>query len=296
MKFRSAIAAILILCCLTACVRADEPAPIKTLIVDGAQQYHKYLETTPVLKETMEASGRFTVDVLTSTVPDGDDTYRPAFEEYDLVVVNEGFGASPWPRATEEAFEEYVAGGGGVVVYHAANNSWPDWEEYNKMSAVGGWGGRNESSGPYLYLNEEGEPVRDDSPGKGGGHGAQREYEIRVCQPKHPIMQGLPETFLHGPDELYAFLRGPAENVTILASAHSRLDNKGSGREEPMLMVIEYGEGRVFHTVLGHHVSQIQEGSFVTTLLRGAEWAATGEVTVPIPEDFPNQEYPPTGE
>ena len=56
-------------------------------------------------------------------------------------------------------------------------------------------------------------------------------------------------------------------------------------------MTIQFGKGRIFHTVLGHHVEQIKEGSFVTTFQRGTEWAATGKVTIPVPADFPYQVF-----
>jgi type 1 glutamine amidotransferase len=266
---------------------ADE---IKVLLVDGPQKYHKYEETTPVLKQILEKSLRFKVDLSRSTKESCEDgSYKPAFDQYDVIVFNEGYGAVDWPEATQKALEEYMANGGGMVVYHAASNCWPNWVEYNKMAAVGGWGGRNEKSGPYLYINEDGDVIRDNSKGRGGSHGPQHEFEIQVREQDHPIMKGLPATFLHGPDELYDKLRGPAENVTILASAYSSKDQKGTGRHEPVLMAIAYGKGRVFHTVLGHHLKQIKEGSFVTTFQRGTEWAATGKVTIPVPKDFPNQ-------
>lgn len=284
---------LLIACTICVTAQASDSEKIKTLIVDGPAKYHNWQATTPVLKEMLVASGEFAVDVATFD-PKAD--FLPDFAAYDLIVMNSGFGTPDLPREAEQAFEKFVADGGGVVIYHAADNSWPAWKAFNEMAAIGGWGGRNEKSGPYLYMDKDGNVVRDMSPGKGGGHGAQEEFEITVRDADHPIMQGLPETFAHGPDELYSFLRGPAKNVTILATAHSGADNKGSGHEEPMLMVIRFGEGRIFHTVLGHDVKQIKEGSFVTTFLRGAEWAATGDVTIPVPADFPNQAYPPVAE
>ncbi len=270
---------------------ANDSARIKSLIVDGPAKYHNWQKTTPVLKEMLVASGQFTVDI--ATFEEGDANYKPDFAAYDVVIVNDGFGTPSWPRETELAFESYVDNGGGVVIYHAADNSWPQWKAYNEMCAIGGWGGRNENSGPYLYMDKEGNVIRDTSPGAGGKHGAQEEFEIIVRDSEHPITKGLPKSFLHGPDELYSFLRGPAKNVTILATAHSRVGNSGSGHEEPMLMVVQYGKGRIFHTVLGHDVKHIKEGSFVTTFLRGSQWAARCEVTIPIPTDFPNQAYPP---
>lgn len=278
---------------MVACAESDQP--IRVLLVDGPQKYHEFEKTTPVLKEILEKSGRFRVDLSRSTVEGcKDGTYQPDFARYEVVVVNEGFGAHDWPEATRNAFEQYISGGGGMVVYHAANNAWPKWEAFNKMTAVGGWGGRNEKSGPYLYMDKEGNVIRDDSPGKGGSHGPQHEFEIEVRDREHPITKGLPDRFKHGPDELYDRLRGPAENVTILATAHSDKTKRGTGREEPILMAITYGKGRIFHTVLGHAVEHIKEGSFVTTFQRGTEWAATGKVTLPVPDDFPNQPFDTT--
>jgi len=170
------------------------------------------------------------------------------------------------------------------------NNCWPNWRVYNTMTGLGGCVAGNEQSGPYLYINVVGEVVRDHSPGKGGAHGPQHEFELVVRATDHPVMQGLPATFMHGPDELYDKLRGPAENVTILASAYSSKEKKGTGRHEPALMAITYGEGRIFHSVLGHSAKQLKEGSFVTTLQRGTEWAATGQVTIPVPENFPHND------
>ncbi|HBE69925.1 MAG TPA: trehalose utilization [Planctomycetaceae bacterium] len=265
---------------------------IRVLIADGPQKAHKYLDTTPVLKQILNKLPRFEVDHSRSSVETcADGSYKPDFKKYDVVVMNEGFGAADWPEATQKAFEEYIAGGGGMVSIHAANNCWPKWSEYNKMTGLGGWGGRNEKSGPYLYIDAAGKIVRDTSKGTGGAHGPQHEYELVVRDQEHPIMKGLPATFKHGPDELYDKLRGPAENVTVLATAYSSKEQRGTGRHEPALMVISYGEGRIFHSILGHHVKQIQEGSFVTTFLRGTEWAATGKVTIPVPKDFPNQKF-----
>ena len=287
---------LIIVLCLTAFTFQNTNAQnknkkITVLIVDG-QNNHKWKETTPVLREMLEQSGKFTVDVSTCPPKSGDmNTYNPAFDKYQVIVVNNGFRAERWSRNTELSFEKYMANGGGMVSYHAADNCYTDWLEYNKMIGIGGWGGRNKESGPYLYTDKQGKIIKDESDGKCGSHGKQTEFEITVRDHQHPITKGLPKTFKHGPDELYSHLRGPAENVTILGTAHSPENNRGSGREEPMLMTIQYKKGRAFHTTLGHHIKQIQRGSFVTTFLRGTEWAATGKVTIPAPKEFPDQPY-----
>jgi uncharacterized protein len=263
-------------------------AKLRALIVDG-QNNHDWQTTTPLLRSILESCDRFVVEVATSP-PSGKDMsgFRPPFADYDVVVSN--YNGDPWPAATEKDFEAYVAGGGGFVAVHAANNAFPDWPDYNRMIGLGGWYGRTEKHGPYVYLDEKGELVRDPSPGPGGHHGPQHEFQIRTRDADHPIMQGLPKLWRHTKDELYDQLRGPAEDLHILATAYSSPEYDGTGRHEPILMTLKYAGGRVFHTVLGHADYSMNCVGFITTLQRGAEWAATGEVTIPRPNDFPSSE------
>lgn len=280
------LALSLIVFCATALTAAE---PMKALIVDG-QNNHKWQETTPVLKRLLEETGLFTVDVATSPA-EGEDMsqFKPNFAAYDVVVSN--YTGDSWPEETNQALIDYMNAGGGLVIFHAANNAFPKWKEYNEMIAVGGWGGRNEQSGPYLRWRD-GKVVRDRIPGKGGGHGPQHEFQIAVREPNHPITNGLPPVFMHSADELYSWLRGPAKNVTVLATAFSDPEKKGSGEHEPMLMTISYGKGRVFHTAIGHAAVQCASVAFITTFQRGTEWAATGKVTIPVPDDFPGPDAP----
>ena len=287
-KFFLALCAILGLVRQGRCAEGVKNSPpLKVLIVDG-QNNHPWKITTPIMKKFFEESERFAVDVATSPPEKHDMSgFRPKFSQYDVVVSN--YNGAPWPRETEIEFQAFVHGGGGFVTVHAADNSFPDWPEYNEMIGLGGWGGRNKKSGPYVYFRD-GELVRDKSKGKGGGHGKQHEFLINHIDTEHPITRGLPPVWLHTKDELYEKLRGPAKNMHVLATAYANPKQNGSGRDEPMLMTIQYGKGRVFHTTLGHADYSMHCVGFRTTLLRGTEWAATGEVTQPVPKDFPTAE------
>ncbi|WAJ71757.1 ThuA domain-containing protein [Catenovulum adriaticum] len=218
--------------------------------------------------------------------PKTDPEFSPNFTEYDVVISNFGWKAADWSISTQQALVSYMKNGGGLVVVHAANNSFPQWLEYNKMTALGGWGGRSEKDGPYVYFNKQGKLIRDRKKGGAGSHGPRHRFTIKHRDLTHPITQGLPEQWLHTEDELYAKLRGPAENMQVLASAFSARDKKGTDRHEPVLMVINYAKGRVFHTTLGHDVQAMSGKGFKTTFTRGSEWAATGQVTQSPPESL----------
>ncbi|HSB15387.1 MAG TPA: acetamidase/formamidase family protein [Bryobacteraceae bacterium] len=264
-----------------------EPA-LKALVVDG-QNNHAWRETTPVLKQLLEQTGLFRVSVATAPAKGGDMTaFKPDFAAYNVVVLN--YTGDPWTAATNAAFEKYVREGGGVVIFHAANNAFPDWKEFNEMIAVGGWENRTtEKSGPMIRFRD-GKVTTDSKPGRCGSHGARLPFQVAMRDRSHPITNGLPEVWMHAADELYDSLCGPAKNVEVLATAHSDPANRGTGENEPMLMTIRYGKGRVFHTALGHDPAAMQCAGFMTTLQRGAEWAATGKVTQKAPADFPTAE------
>jgi type 1 glutamine amidotransferase len=275
---------------LLALATARAASPVRVMLLDGesAGAYHKWRLTTPVLKKELDETGLFAVDVVTAPPAGGDFShFTPGFTSYQAVVLNYDAPDDRWPQALKTAFENYVKGGGGLVVVHAADNAFPQWTAFNEMIGVGGWRNRADNAGPFWFV-KDGRVMSDNAPGAAGSHGARVPYAISVREPMHPIVKGLPAAWMHQGDELYAKLRGPGKNMTVLATAYSDPANNGSGRDEPQLLVVGYGRGRVFHTTLGHDVNAMSSVDFVVTLQRGTEWAATGRVTQKVPAAFPS--------
>ncbi|MDQ8185102.1 ThuA domain-containing protein [Pelagicoccus sp. SDUM812002] len=271
---------------------------IKVALVTGqSNQWHNWKVSSEALKLAVNGDGMFELDTFV-TPAEGEDFagFEPTWNDYDVILLD--YEGDSWPEATKAAFEQYMQDGGGLVSYHATDNAFPDWVAFNEMIGVGGWGGRNEASGPKVRWRK-GAVVFDDGPGE-AMHPDPFEYLLETRTPDHPIMRDLPEAWLHAIDEQYSQLRGPAKNLTVLATtmAGPEIEN-GTGENEPMLMSIEYGKGRIFHTTLGHVGAADTETplamkcvGFLETLFRGLEWAATGEVTRPVPDDFPGADMP----
>ena len=236
----AAVVLILVFAAIPVSAGSSSAKTLKALIVDG-QNNHNWQETTPVLKKLLEQTGLYKVDVATSPAKkEPMEDFKPAFARYDVVICN--YTGDEWPAKTRKAFERYMKNGGGLVVFHAADNAFPQWQAYNEMIAIGGWGGRNEKSGPMVRWRD-GKVVYDTSDGKGGQHPPQHEFQVITRDKQHPITAGLPEKWMHASDELYSALRGPAKNMTVLATAYCDPDQKnGSGEHEPTLELFELYE------------------------------------------------------
>ncbi len=282
MKFLSFLA----VCCLTASAAAQDK--IRVVLIDG-QNNHKWRETTPVMKEYLEKTGKFTVDVSSNlkskdekphpfaTVP-----FPPNLTKYDVVVSN--YNGAKWDAEFNEVFEQSVKDAKiGLVIVHAANNAFPGWKEYDQMIGMG-W--RNAAYGKRLKVDDAGNAITVNAgEDQGSGHRYTGPFSVVVRDESHPVTKGMPKEWLHARDELYDNMRGPIENINVLATSYS----KGTKAHEPMIWTIAYGKGRVFHTPLGHDVNAMRCVGFLTTLGRGTEWAATGKVTLPIPAEFPTE-------
>lgn len=286
-----AVLAAMVLPALAEDQAVDTPVKkIRVILIDG-QNNHNWRATTPLMKKELESCGRFTVDVAsnlgskdTGKSPTATVSFPPDLSKYDVLLSN--YNGAAWPQEFQKDLETRLNEGKiALVIVHAANNSFGNWGEYNRMIGMG-WRGNN--FGARLTLDESGKQVRvPKGKGPGAGHGAYHPFLITLRDTEHPITRGMPREWMHAGDELYHGMRGPIENVHLLATAFDDKSKGGTGEHEPMMWTVTYGKGRVFHTPMGHDDRSMRCVGFIGTLQRGSEWAATGQVTLPLPKDFP---------
>lgn len=254
-------------CVLGSVLAAQTPAPLSVLLV-GGENNHDFEWTTPELKTVLVETGRFRVDI--TNTPEKDLAAADLGQRYRAIVLN--YNGQRWGEAAEQSFLAAVRAGTGVTVVHAADNAFPGWTDYEAMVGLC-W--------------------RD-----GTGHGSYHPFDVFVIDANHPITQGMADMRKH-PDELYhRLVPMKGANYKVLLAAFSDKQVGGTGRFEPMATVARFGEGRIFHTPLGHTWTgqlptraTFYDPQLRRFLARGTEWAATGGVTLdPAPINFLSDE------
>jgi hypothetical protein len=270
-------------------------AQSKVLILTG-QNNHTWRRTTPLIEDILQEAGKFTVTLSMAPAKGSKEevwvNWQPDFEAYDVIINN--YNGEMWPEPIRASFEAYISNGGRALMIHAANNPFEGWKAYEEMVGLL-W--RENDFGTRIYYEEDGKEVKVPAgQGPGASHGKVHDWPITAHDENHPIMRGMPKTWMHANDELYHGQRGPAENMQMLATAFSSKESGGTGKHEPMVWWIPYGEGKVLTFLPGHLWPTQKEDTafrcvgFRTLLNRAVEWLATDEVTIPVPANFPTKD------
>ncbi len=265
---------------------------IKVLIVDGFSN-HDWRQTTALIRGVLAQTNLFVATV--STAPQTTDAaawanWRPKFSDYDVVIqtcndINHG---PKWPEPVKKDFEDFVRNGGGVYIFHSAENAFTGWKEYEQMVGLC-W--RGADYGTAIRMNDDGSLARI-PPGEGSGTGHGPRGDVLVTRlGDDPIHAGMPRQWLSPDMEVYYFARGPAENITVLAYARDSLP--GQGMLWPVEWTTTYGRGRVYVSTYGHvwngdvNPASMRCAAVQTIIPRAVQWLAGRPVTIPVPEDFP---------
>jgi type 1 glutamine amidotransferase len=240
----------------TAAAAQSVGAPVKVLIITGDNVgAHNWKETSKAVEGVLEKDDRIKVDVTATPAKDLTDEN---LAKYDVLLLNyketaAGPPESRWSDSNKAAFLKAVQEGKGLVGYHFASSAFtkPNWVEFEKAVA-GGW--RTQ-----------------------GFHGPAHIFTVKKTDVKHPISDSLPAEFEHTIDELYQNSMLLPGSV-VLATAYSDPKKpRGTGKDEPVIWVSNYGKGRVYENVLGHDSQALADPKYQDWLRRGVIWAGTGK-------------------
>jgi uncharacterized protein len=273
---------------------AQQHDDVKLLIVDGFSN-HDWQRTTKAIIQILDEHEGFDITVSTSPGSQADaemeERWNPGFSNYDVVLMNCNDLGKPvnWSSATRKSLEDFVSGGGGLYVFHSANNAFENWEEYNKMIGLG-W--RKRDFGKAIVIGDDGSvKIIPSGEGENTSHGNRVDAPVtRLVD--HPVHKGLPQNWIFADIEIYTYARGPAENLTVLTTAR---DNKFQ-LNFPIEWVVKYGKGNVYNATTGHfwkdqqHPEGMRCAAFQTIMVRAVRWLAGLDPGCNVPEDFPGTE------
>jgi type 1 glutamine amidotransferase len=222
---------------------------INVLILSGRNN-HEWQKTTPFLEKMFSQTGFFKTEITNQP-----DTLKFSdFEKFDVVLSN--WNSWPendlrWPEQTEKALLQFINNGGGFVTFHSSTSVFYKWPEFQEISTAA-W-------------------IMDTT-----NHGKLSETQVEISNTEHPVTQGLKgfEIF----DELW--INASKNNkFEVLGTATNEELIKNGMKSQPAIMVVGYGKGRIFHTILGHDLKAMESAGFQDLMIRGTEWAATGKVS-----------------
>lgn len=256
----------------------------KALIITGQHKTHNWAVSHLVLQELLLGDG-YDVDIAMSPKQGEDmNDFCPKFSRYDLVVMD--YNGDMWCEKMQNAFVKYVQKAkGGLFLYHAANTIFKDWEEYNKIIALGAFGGRGAQTEGYYTTWKDDKMVKYEDSGVVGHHGKRHDFMVTCRNPDHPAVDPtLPIETPQYSDEIYDHTKGPANIKDVLYTAYSDKKGGGTGREEIVVFTVDYGKSRIFNSMIGHAGPTKEESpalnseTFKKIFLAGARWAANKNI------------------
>jgi type 1 glutamine amidotransferase len=273
-------------------LRAETEPPIRVLIVDGFSN-HDWARTTMLIGEVLEPTHRFQVQTATCPAAPSDPAFaafRPRLADHEVVLLNcNSLGSGgQWPAELRADFVTFVREGGGVFVFHSANNAFAGWAEYDRIIGLG-WRGKDAGTAIRIGFEEE---IQRIPPGQGAGtsHGPRTDRVIHRLG-DHPIHAGLPRRWTAAMIEVYTHARGPAEDLTVLSWA----EDPATKSRWPIEWTVSYGKGRVYNSTFGHvwrgeaEPPGMRCAGFQTILVRALQWLARRPADFPVPADFPSE-------
>ena len=232
----------LLLVCLTSQTMADDPKPLRALLITGGC-CHDYTAQKNIIKKGLESRANFEVTVIEQGGR-ATDAKIPLYEDpdwaasYDVVIHDECYSVVDDTAWIQRILKPHQEGLPAVVIHcamHCYRDGTDNWFKFCGVTSR--------------------------------GHGAHYAHEVLNRDGQHPIMKGWGAAWANPAGELYAI-----EKVWPSAHALASAKDRGNGKEQVCVWTNQYGKARVFGTTLGHHNETVSHPRFLDLLTRGTLW------------------------
>ena len=162
----------------------------------------------------------------------------------DLFVFSGNHGQFGTPEF-QKAIRDFAAAGKGIVLLHAATwYNWPLETKYNDEFVCGG--------------------------ARGHGHS---DFTFTVTQPAHPVMKGVPATFVIN-DESYNVELTRPEGAEVLGTIPRQNPKEGQSKILPSVWTVKYPGTKVVCIALGHDAKSHDHPAYKQLLLNSLTWVS----------------------
>ena len=218
--------------------------PIRALYVTGGG-FHEFVKQEGIVPPAIsrQANVAWTVDHTAGTSTDVlIDRHKDTAwtKDFDVVLYNMSFSHVvdvPWIERLAAAHRD---SGVGAVILHGAVHSY-------RRSTTRAWG---ELMGAFSLR-----------------HDSQRPLTVETVAKDHPIMRGVPASWVTIPEELYELER-VWPTMVPLAQAYSQESKK----TYPLMWTNTHGKAKVFVTSLGHNTPMMADPVYLGVVSRALLW------------------------
>jgi uncharacterized protein len=222
---------------------AKTSVPTVLVLTQTLGYHHMSIPAAMVAVRAIAArSGRYRVVFLASATRLTPAALRRAAAVMFLLTT----GELPMSAESRAALVAFVRGGGGLIGFHSATDTFHHWAAYRNMFGA-----------------------------EFSHHPPPSTQRVIVTDHSTPATHALPASFrIH--EEFYVFKHNPRPHVHVLAE----LDTGPGGPDRPLVWCRRFGAGRVYYDALGHF-SATWQNSYQRVLVSGGILWAVGLASAP---------------
>ena len=248
---------ILIICCCYAVsfcntTQAQIIPKFKVIaLYENGGHHIEYSKVAKVWLDKLAADSNFTIDYIQSTDSIDDDF----LSKYNLFIQLD-FAPYGWKEKAAKAFQRYITEGrGGWIGFHHATllgefDGYPMWQWFSAFM------------GDVIFKNYIPTFVT---------------ATVNVEDTGHPVMHGIPSSFIIDKEEWYTYNQSPRPNVHVIASVDENSYNPNSDTkmgDHPVIWTNPNVKARNIYIFMGHSPELFKNAAYTTLFRNSIFWAA----------------------